>query len=148
MSHPAHSLDAMSSLTVPHPWRRFREHFPHVNLHLVDWLPAGVLAATDGHSRVVMRDTLLQRERRVAIAHEMEHLEHSDACGQTPAVEDAINTKIARDLIPLGALIDAARWDRRVAVMAEELWVTEDLVTTRIQTLTDDEAATVATALE
>lgn len=138
----------MSSLTAPHPWRRFREHFPHVNLHLVDWLPAGVLAATDGHANVVMRDTLLQRERRVAIAHEMEHLEHADACGQASAVEDAINAKIARELIPLDALIDAARWDRRITVMAEELWVTEDLVVTRIETLTDDESALVTAALD
>ena len=138
----------MSAPSIPHPWRRFRDRWPHVNLHLVDWLPKGVLAATDGHKHVVMRDTLLQRERRVVIAHEMEHLEHKDSCGQTLAVEDAINTKIARDLIPLPHLIDAARWDRRIAVMAEELWVTEQLVITRIETLDAHEEETLTRALE
>lgn len=138
----------MSSTPTPHPWRRFRDRWPHVHLHMVDWLPASILAATDGHTKVVMRDTLLQRERRVAIAHEMEHLEHRDTCGQTSQVEDAINAKIARDLIPLPHLIDAARWDHRIAVIAEELWVTEALVITRIETLDAHESETLTRELD
>jgi len=116
-----------------HPWRRLRER-PDVD---ITWttMPEDVLADTDGLTCIRLDSRLLQVERRIAIDHELAHIELGHTCGADTAQEVAACKLSARRLIGVRDLAEAMRWTTDVSEVADILWVTEDVVITRMQHL-------------
>lgn len=98
-------------------------------------MPEDVLADTDGVTCIRLDSRLLQVERRIAIDHELAHIELGHTCGADPAQELAARRRSARRLIDIKDLAEAVRWTTDVSEVADTLWVTEDVLTTRMQHL-------------
>lgn len=131
-----------------HPWRAFRS--------LTDWtlavdvLPGHRRGQVDFEARVVTLDRrLLQVERRCTIRHELHHIERGPAApGLRGKDERAVRQATARDLIALDDLLDGLRWTRQPDELADLLWVTRDVLETRIRHLQPAERRHLAQNLE
>lgn len=77
-----------------------------------------------------------QAQRRSTMAHELLHAERP-APLESLAEKDEhqVTVEAARRLIPFPALLDALRWARTMHELADELWVDEDTVQTRLEHL-------------
>lgn len=121
-----------------HPWRTLREQFPTVDVFFVR-LPDGMDGYTDG--KVIWLDEELnQVQRRCTLTHELWHLRR----GILPA--DAREERIcdelaARELIPLGRLIDGFRWTQDTDTLRKHLWVDPPTLQVRLNTLDPIEVA-------
>ncbi len=127
-----------------HPWRRLRDDHPDWHLFW-EKLPDGVLGLTDHRRKhVVLDKRQLQCQRRVTLAHELIHIRngHDGHCNEN--VERAIERQVARDLIPIEQLADAACWAHTLRELSDELWVDDALVVTRIDALHPAERAYLA----
>jgi hypothetical protein len=104
-------------------------------------MPEGVLAETDfATHRIDMTDGMLQRERRSVLTHELVHLERGPCLSFHESREErAVDAETARRLITCEALADALLWSSNETELAEELWVSDDLVRVRLDTLTPGE---------
>jgi hypothetical protein len=117
---------------------------------LVQWtdqLPEGVLGATDGARKVWIARDQLQAERRCTLTHELVHLEWGHLGEQPPAIERAVRIEAARRLIPIEDLVRAAVWARSIDEAAEELWVDEETLQTRLDSLEPAERTALIRAL-
>ena len=127
---------------MDHPWRRFRDRTDW--LLVWDTLPAGLLAYTSHSNRTVFLDKrLTQVERRCTIAHELEHFDIPTPRNPVlvARLERQIDQRVARLLIPLDRLGDALAWAHSLTEAAEELWVDEDTLRTRLEHLHPAERA-------
>ncbi|TKR27167.1 ImmA/IrrE family metallo-endopeptidase [Cellulomonas hominis] len=120
-----------------HPWRWLRAK-PEIE---VIWQPqpVGRIAATDGHRVILMDPRQSQAQRRCAITHEQIHIEHRHVGGCSPTEERQVRAATARRLIALDELVAAYRWSRDLREMADELWVTPDVVRERLAGLAAEE---------
>ena len=130
-----------------HPWRHFRS--------LTDWTlqwfkSEQVDGLTHFPSKTVLLDSrLLQVERRCTIAHELVHIERGPFPEHTTALEESLVEQIAaRRLIDLDKLIDVACWTSDLHEAADLLWVTPDVLQTRIKHLHPSERAQLQQALD
>lgn len=124
-----------------HPWRRLRD-LPHVTL---DWHDGGLAGlATHSTQTASIRIGQSQVERRVAICHEVVHLERGAApVGHVARDEAETRQEVARRLIDLHALGEALAWARPGDhdEAADELWVTVDVLRDRLAHLHPSERA-------
>ena len=132
---------------IYHPWRTLRTDWAHVDVEHTDDLPAGRLADTNGVDEIRMRRRLLQVERRCALAHELVHLEHGDGHPCTPEVEAAVTLEAARRLISWEQLLGAVCWAHSEQELADELWVTVQMLRARTDALHADELMEIARAV-
>lgn len=126
-----------------HPWRALRER-EEINLQWVS-LPAPLHAVTDG-TTVWMHNRLLQVERRCAITHEQAHIDRGTKCVDD-AEEQRVRRLTAEQLIDTRDLVEAAKWSHNAAEMADELWVTVEVLHDRIRHLSPAERAMIACAV-
>jgi hypothetical protein len=128
------------------PWRQLRS-LPGLRLDFTD--DEALLDEADGRyyhhvKRILMSKGLLQVERRCILAHELAHALRGDLpCGDArldERQEAAVEQWAARRLIELPALADALRWSDDLDEVADELWVTPDLLQVRLQHLHPSEA--------
>ncbi|WP_138445210.1 ImmA/IrrE family metallo-endopeptidase [Sinomonas susongensis] len=124
------------------PWGALRE-LTHVTLHFIV-MPDGAPARTDGRRRIWLDKRLQQAERRCALTHELVHLEHGHTSCQGPRVERRVREETARRLVPFELLVEAYRWTQHPDELAEELWVTVDVVRDLLAALTDVERTALA----
>lgn len=129
-----------------HPWRHLRSLGDKLTLSC-EPTPGnrpGWYSPENRH--ILLNDTLLQVERRCALAHELAHfeLEHSGYCtgpeqGRlTRRQEIQADVQAALWLLPDVVRIgDALTWAHTVSEAADELWVTEHLLTVRLVQLPD-----------
>ncbi|MFC4903805.1 ImmA/IrrE family metallo-endopeptidase [Kocuria oceani] len=96
-------------------------------------------AVTDGHSTIWLDDRLTETEARCALAHELVHLELGHIGHQPQAVEEKVREDAARRLLPLQALYTHRHWQGRLYGLAEDLGVTEAVLTDRLRWLTQEE---------
>lgn len=126
-----------------HPWRRLGA--------LPDWLvgfchlSGNLWGFTDHNAKIIVLDSRLsQAQRRCTLAHELEHVNRGPV-PMDPALaareERLIDATVARRLIALDDLTDAATWTRRPAEAADLLWVDRSTLQVRINGLDDDERA-------
>lgn len=128
------SLITSTVPTVPyHPWRALRA-FAQVELTWAP-LPVGILALTDGASRIWMDPRQRQAKRRSTLAHELAHIDLGHTSGCTAREDAAADQLAARRLITLDALADALAWSRSPEEAAEELWVDVATLRTRLEHL-------------
>lgn len=124
-----------------HPWRKLRDDHPDWHVVWVD-LPDEVLGITN-HDRkeIALNRRQLQCQRRVTLQHELIHVRegHDGHCNEK--IERAIERQVARDLIPIERLADAACWAHTLRELSDELWVDDRLVVTRIEHLHPAERA-------
>lgn len=124
------------------PWGALRR-LTHIHISFVR-MPDGVPGRTDG-LRVIWLDNRLQQvERRCALAHELVHVELGHNGCQRPCTEHKVRVLTAQRLIPIDALCQHSAWARSLHELAEDLWVTPDVLTDRLESLTTDEAAQLA----
>lgn len=124
----------------PNPWRMLRD-YADVDLRVAP-LPEGLLGVTlHRQHTIALNRTMDATERRCVLAHELVHWER----GPVPAVpwlaakeEAACDVIAARRLIPLDAMADVA-WCDSLGQAAEELDVTEEVLSCRLDHLTDTE---------
>jgi Zn-dependent peptidase ImmA (M78 family) len=124
-----------------HPWRQLRS-LPSVDVIwsrddvLLDGAQAWWYADRD---MIVMDSRLKQVDRRCALAHELAHRERGDRpCGLDwfdARQEAAADLMAARWLISRDALLAALRWSDDRHEIADELWVTVDLLRVRLDGL-------------
>jgi Zn-dependent peptidase ImmA (M78 family) len=116
-----------------HPWRALRDH-PDID---VEWtpLPDGILALTDGRTRIWIDPRQHQAKRRCTLAHELAHIELGHTGGCTHREDRAADQIAARRLIPLDRLADALTWARSLEEAAEELWVDVAMLRARLDGL-------------
>ncbi len=134
---------------MDHPWRRLRDRPDW--LLVWDTLPAGLLAYTSHSSRTVFLDKrLTQAERRCTIAHELEHFDIPTPRNPVlvARLERQIDRRVARRLIPIRQLGDALAWAHTLDEAAEELWVDEDTLRTRLEHLHPAERAYITGRME
>lgn len=125
-----------------HPWRAFRE--------LTDWtlrwarLPDGIWGETCWATQTVTLTLgMNQAERRCTIAHETQHVLR----GPVPVVhqvreEGVVDRNVARLLLPdVRAIGEALAWAPHLREAADELWVDEIILETRLRFLHPSERA-------
>lgn len=128
--------------TVPgvwNPWHALRDH-PDLTLAWTTRLPDGTLGLTDGTTIWLTTDQT-QAEARCTLTHELIHVERCHTGHQPRTVERAVETETARRLIPLPDLVRALAWAASATEAAEDLWVDQTTLTTRLDTLTQSERA-------
>jgi hypothetical protein len=120
-----------------HPWRRLRAQ-PQLE---VIWQrqPAGRLAATDGRRFIYMDPRMSQVQRRCAVTHEQVHVAWGHTNGCSHREERAVRAETARQLVAMPDLLAAYRWADNLPEVADELWVTTEVLRDRIDHLDDDE---------
>lgn len=119
------------------PWGALRR-LTHIHISFVP-MPDGVPGRTDGLRVIWLDKNLQQVERRCALAHELVHIEFGhDGC-QRPCIEHQVNVETARRLITIADLCRHLAWARSPQELAEDLWVTTEVLTDRLQSLTPDE---------
>lgn len=117
-----------------HPWREFR--------HLAGWtlcwatLPVDLMGLTTWADQTVTLDrSLLQAERRCTIAHEVEHIRRGPVPSEPVLAareEAAVDVAVARRLIDIRDLGEALAWSQVIVEVADELWVSEETLRTRL----------------
>lgn len=119
-------------MTRWHPWRQLRR-LPQIDLCWAD-LPEGIRGCVRDDT-IYLDRRLRQDERRCTLTHELVHhaLGHADGCRH--ADEALVRQITARLLIPLDDLIRAATWTTSVGELADDLWVSPDVVMTRLEHL-------------
>ncbi|MBD2760043.1 hypothetical protein IEE94_11045 [Yimella sp. cx-573] len=126
---------------------------------MTDWtlciaaLPPGLLGYTDHRSHTIyLQAGLSQAQRRATLAHELNHARRPPVPRPVVALDEAeVDQLTARELIPLASLISALRWVGpcgALAELAEELWVDQATVRTRLQHLHPSERHAIARALD
>lgn len=122
-----------------HPWRELRDQ-KHITV-LWEPLPDHIRGCTNGTDTIWMDTRLLQVERRCTIAHEQTHIR----LGHTECQDEKTETKVRRltalQLIDTADLIEACKWSATADEVADELWVTVDVLMDRIQGLAPVERA-------
>lgn len=127
-----------------HPWRALRA-LQHVTL---TWTPMHRrLGASNGHDTIHLDPRQYQVERRCTLTHELVHLEMGHEAECAPAEESRVNAEAARRLVKIERLIDAWRWSMSLEEVADECWVTVDVLRDRLDNLTPDEAQRLADAI-
>ncbi|MET4003503.1 hypothetical protein ABIB48_002228 [Arthrobacter sp. UYCu511] len=121
------------------PWGALRR-LTHIHISFVR-MPDGAPGRTDGLKVIWLDSRLQQDERRCTLAHELVPLEFGHAGCQAPRIEYEVRAETARRLIPLEALCTHAAWAASIHELAADLWVTPEVATDRLQTLTPDETA-------
>lgn len=107
-----------------HPWRRLRELGPDWKLVWSPHLPSDVYGYTDfAQQRIVLREGMSFAERRCSVFHEVEHVDHGEACDA--AAELALNRRCAALMLPhMREIMDALIWHRGDHdAAADDLWV-------------------------
>ncbi|MFM9430023.1 ImmA/IrrE family metallo-endopeptidase [Arthrobacter sp. MP_2.3] len=120
-----------------HPWGLLRK-LAHIRLSWVV-MPDDVPGRTNGVDIIWMDKRLDQVERRCTLAHELIHIEREHTGCQVPSVELEVSLETARRLIPIEDLASALRWSNRPYELADELWVTQNVLVDRMRSLTADE---------
>src|SRR5689334_17993855 len=119
-----------------HPWGAFAK--------LIDWtlhfthLPGDLLGVTDFNAKTVTLDSrLTQAERRCTIAHETEHIHRGPVPpGLYDREEGRVDRIACRRLLPDVKVIgEAMAWARDIEEAADELWVDEATLRTRLRHL-------------
>lgn len=112
-----------------HPWRALRE----LSDWTLRWQPlVGCLGLTTWHDQTITLDPDQdQAQRRSTLAHELEHIVRGYAqCGDRE--ECLVELRAARKLIGIHELGEALAWAHNLAEAAEELWVDEQMLRTRL----------------
>lgn len=115
---------------VFHPWRAIRVR-KDIEVRWEREAP-GILGSWCEWSKTMrLNPTQNQRERRCTAAHELIHAERGDT-----TCDPSVHREAARRLIDLEALGEAlATYGEDAAQVADELWVDEDTLRTRLQHL-------------
>ncbi len=120
-----------------HPWGVLRK-LAHIRVTWAD-LPVGILGYTNGLDEIVMDKRLLQVERRCTLTHELVHIEWGHLHCQSAKVEQQVCAEVSRRLITIEQMLKYIPWARNYDELADELWVTSDVLDDRIKCLTKDE---------
>ncbi len=104
-------------------------------------MPDGVPGRTNGRDVIWLDKRLSQVERRCALTHELIHIEHAHEGCQPPGVEAKVRAEAARRLVRLDHLAKALSWSSRISFneLADELWVTPEVLRDRFANLTEEE---------
>jgi len=123
------------------PWRALRD-LPHIDVQWTrdDHQLAGADSWWLPDQSTILMDARLPRQadRRCALAHELAHI----YLGDDPTVdglpdwqERRADLHAARWLIHIDALLDAFKWTGNLFEVADECWVTIDLLRVRLDHL-------------
>lgn len=133
-----------------HPWRVLNIEHSDIDVSCRHRLPDQIMGLQRG-ARIWLCRTLNQAERRCTLTHELVHRER----GPLPADRDAaareeriVDEIASRRLITLPSLVDALRWSRHPRELADQLWVDEPTLQTRMVTLDPIEVAELEHRLE
>jgi hypothetical protein len=117
----------------------------HIRLSWV-LMPDRVPGRTNGVDIIWMDKRLDQVERRCTLTHELIHIERHHIGCQTASVELEVCLETTRRLIPMLALAAALLWSNCPEELADELWVTVDVLKDRLRGLEPDELALLVAA--
>lgn len=133
-----------------HPWRVLGEQYPRVVARVAD-LPEPGARYYPRHDVVLLDRRLGQAGRRCALTHEIVHIERGDtACTGWHAQrqERAVERESARRLITTEELVRGLQWSQDEHELADELWVDVPTIRARLDGLTPDERAEIASQID
>ena len=132
------------------PWRHIGRHYPNITVITDQELPGQVWGQQLG-DRIWLCRKLNQVRRRCTLAHEIVHLERgnvpTDPRGHLRE-ERTVDRIAARRLIGIEQLIEALRWTRDPAELADALWVDVPTLKARMDSLDPIEVAQLENALD
>lgn len=128
------------------PWRALKSLL-HIDL-VWERLPDGILGETDVYTTIWLDPRQQQARRRSTLAHELAHIKLGHTNGCNPRDELAASIWAARKLITIDRLADALKWTQDLTELADELWVDESTVETRLKYLHPAEIRQVQDALD
>ncbi|HVW43302.1 MAG TPA: hypothetical protein VHC18_18330 [Amycolatopsis sp.] len=136
---------------VPDPWLFLMDRHPEVKVYLRADLGRrwGQTVWRDGVPEIHLAVDLGRIQRRCTLAHELHHVMRGAPCRPLcPQDEADVIDETARFLLPdLRVVATAlARWDLPAA--AEQLQVTRNVLTERVDSLSDEEIAELAEMIE
>lgn len=123
-----------------HPWRRLRS-LAHITLV---WHSGGPMGRTIfGANLISLRRGMTQAERRCTVLHEALHVERGPVTAGLAAREELrVQRETARLLLPDIRIVgEAMAWAFDAAEAADELWVDEGVLRTRLAALHPSERA-------
>ncbi|UQX87983.1 hypothetical protein M6D93_17010 [Jatrophihabitans telluris] len=135
----------MTNAPTYDPWQDLARNWPGVEAliePLEDDLLGEIREFRDGRLQITLRANTTSGQRRCTLAHEIVHLERGlDDCGPWQSREEsAVHEEVARRLIGLNALIDAARYTGDDhAALAAALDVDQETLQLRLGLLTSAE---------
>lgn len=119
------------------PWLYLATQLPAWRVCLCD-MP--VLGALDWERLTIhLNRSLDAAGRRCTLAHEIGHIRRGDTGPCTASIEQRIEEAVARRLIPLADLVDAVRWGRHPAEVADALAVDLQILQARLNRSTEAE---------
>lgn len=131
-----------------HPWRILRS-LPHIDVHWHDDLGHDVRGLTDGVKHIWLSTRLSQVQRRCTLMHELVHVERAHRGCQPPPVEASVRRESARRLVPdVRRIGQELAWAHDLAEAADHLWVTTEVLRTRLEALHPAERAWLVERLE
>lgn len=122
------------------PWGIIAAH-PWLGVHMVR-MPEGKPGATNGRDTIWLEERMTARERRCVLTHELVHLQYGHGDCQPPKVELKVRRQTAHLLLPWPMLVESVRGAVSISVLAEELHVTDQVLTDRLEALSDIEVET------
>lgn len=129
------------------PWQHLAS-MPDVVLDFDDDLPSGQAWWSPRHRVILMAKGLTRAQRRVALAHELAHVERGDCQVDGPdgerlelRQERAADRLAALRLIPLDDLMDALAYCLSLEEVADELEVDRTLLDLRLSMLDAEDQA-------
>jgi citrate lyase beta subunit len=102
-------------------------------------MPDRVPGRTNGVDIIWMDKRLDQVERRCTLTHELIHIEREHTGCQQASIELEVSLETARRLIAIEDLANALSWSSRPYELADELWVTQNVLADRMRSLTLEE---------
>ncbi|MGF6835887.1 hypothetical protein QF015_004088 [Paenarthrobacter sp. TE4293] len=104
-------------------------------------MPDGAPGRTNGVDIIWLDKSLDQVERRCTVTHELIHLERKHLGCQPPAIEAEVRAETARRLVRMDHMVKGLAWSRSFGELADELWVTPEVLRDRFTSLTEAEWA-------
>lgn len=127
----------------PNPWTRLERDWPQITVQYCDLgrMTHGLTTWYEGVPvSLALHERLTQRQRRVALTHELEHLDRGAPCHTLRAsIEQRVLNATARWLLPDIDMIAEAMAVYDLHQAAEELWVTFSCLVTRLRTMSLDQ---------
>jgi hypothetical protein len=133
----------------PDPWTRLSEEWPAVEVHIAN-LPShwGLTVWCATGATIYLSHTLRRVQRRVVLAHELQHLERGQPCAELSKLDEArVVAATARWLLPDFAEVCELLAEKDVRQAAAEMQVTRRVLTDRLDDMNAGEVAMLGKAL-
>lgn len=134
----------------PDPWAQLAVSWPEVEVRVANLTSQwGLTIWHATGASIYLSHTLGRIQRRVVLAHELQHLERGQPCASLLSVdEDRVIASTARWLLPDFAEVCETLAEQDIRAAAQHLMVTRRVLTDRLDDMNEAEAAMLGDVLK